>query len=180
MSDPQNLHGTALVIDMATLLDSQVLATAEGEGEEQDDGIGERDDDFGEAEPEHGRPNRHQSVGVGCVQTALREGAVERLTRSLQSFLGPARSPPPPGMPDEEEESDEGATMLAIGPGWLATGYNDGSVRLQRLPSDLAWSHEPGTCASALRDGAHHVSGDGGVGCEFPERDEDDGGCVIA
>ena len=142
--DPTDVHGTALLIDMRTVLGSAVLVTAEGEGEEQEEHGDDSDErDFGEECAERGRADRHRGVGIGVVATALRHDAGESTMHGGLAQM-------------DEDRGNMAATLLAISPGWLATGYDDGTVRLQHLPGHLTWSHEPGTSASALRDGAGH------------------------
>ena len=174
MSEPDKLHGTALVIDMRHVLESAQLAQAEGEGEEEEDRRGGTDDDerdFGhEPRPNHGRPDRHASVAVGHVETALRDGATEELTRPLQAFdSGNIHSA------FREERGPEAACVTAIGPGWLATGYMDGSVRVQQLPSHLSWAHQPGTSACALHDGASFRDRCGWTLPDYDDDESDDG-----
>ena len=148
VSDPENAHGTALVVDLRSVLGSPMLEMAEGEGEEQEGDHMEQDErDFCEEKPEPGLPDRHRGIGVGYVATALRDGALDGLAGpTLESMhLVSSHGEPP---------QDSAATMLAISPGWLATGYTDGAVRLQRLPEHVAWAHEPGSNASAVHNGS--------------------------
>ena len=168
VANAADVHGDALVVDMRAVLGSEELAAAEGEGEEQDDRQHDEQDerDFGEERPEPKVADRHRSVGVGLVATALRDGVEQRHnSQSLGGSLGWAAS-----FGAERDERSEGATVLAIAPGWLASGYEDGTVRLQRLPAELAWAYEPGSMASALCDGARHCDR---CNSYFPEDEEE-------
>jgi len=85
------------------------------------------------------------------VETALRDGAREELTKPL---VGMSSSDP---VTPYRETEIQAATNLALAPGWLAAGYDDGTVRMHRVPSgDVSWAHEPGTSASCLSKGAGH------------------------